>query len=264
VSRASDPRRVRITRRGEVIVWTIHRPHVRNAVDFATFDALVEAIESAAHDKTVRAVVLTGSGATFVSGADLRELRSHTTRDDARRISTQGRRVCDRIARLRVPVIAALPGPAVGGGAEIAVACDMRIAEASAKLAFKQARMAVTTAWGILPKLVEMVGPGAAARLLLAGHEVDAHEALRIGLVDAVCKDGAALETAMEWACDVGKGAPRAVEGLKTLLQAAAATTRPRHRAKERTEFVSGWTSGDHAEAVDAFFERRATKWGGR
>ncbi len=264
-SRATvEPESVRITRDGDVVVWTIDRPKVRNAIDFATFDALLKAIDAAERDRRVRAVVLTGGGATFVSGGDLGELRLHTTRASAVRLSERGRRVCDGISRLQVPVLAALPGPAIGGGAEIAVACDMRIAEGRAKLSFKHARMGVTTAWGILPRLVEMVGPGTAARLLLAGHDVDAHEALRMGLVDAVCEDGASLPTAMAWAHDIARGSPKAVAALKTLLRAAGGSSRQRQRAHERSEFVTAWTSHDHEEAVDAFFEGRATKWGAR
>jgi enoyl-CoA hydratase len=261
-SSQADSERVQIARRGEVVVWTIHRPEVRNAIDFATFDALLEAIDAAQSDRRVRAVVLTGSGTTFVSGGDLRELRSQATRAGARRISEQGRRVCDGIARLRVPVIAALPGPAVGGGAELATACDLRVAEARASLSFKHARMGVTTAWGVLPRLVEMIGSGAAARLLLAGQDVSAREALQIGLVDKVCEDGGSLATAMTWARDVVRGSPGAVGALKTLLRAAGGTPYSRQRAQERAAFVDAWTGRDHGEAVEAFFEGRATKWG--
>ena len=264
-SRATvDGERVQIARDGDVLVWAIDRPKVRNAIDFATFDALLAAIDAAGRDRGVRAVVLTGAGTTFISGGDLRELRTQTTRASAGRIAEQGRRVCDGIARLPVPVIAALPGPAVGGGAEIAVACDMRIAEVRARLSFKHARMAVTTAWGVLPRLLDLVGPGAAARLLLAGQDVDAREALRIGLVEAVCEDGACLATAMAWARDVSGGAPGAVASLKGLLRTAGGMPRQRQRARERSEFVAAWTSADHADAVDAFFEGRATKWGAR
>jgi enoyl-CoA hydratase/carnithine racemase len=263
-SSQADSERVQIARRGEVVVWTIHRPEVRNAIDFATFGALLEAIDAAQRDRRVRAIVLTGSGTTFVSGGDLRELRSHATRAGARRILEQGRRVCDGIARIRVPVIAALPGPAVGGGAELATACDMRVAEARASLSFKHARMGVTTAWGILPRLVAMTGSGAAARLLLAGQGVTAREALQIGLVDVVCEDGACLATALAWARDVAKGSPGAVAALKTLLRGAGGTPRSRLRAQERTAFADAWTGRDHGEAVEAFFEGRAPKWGAR
>jgi enoyl-CoA hydratase len=255
------PARLKIERDGNIALWTIDRPEVRNAFDIATFDALIAALAEARRDRPLRAIVLTGAGSAFVSGGDLRELRAATTRADAARLADQGRRVCDGIAGLRVPVIAALPGPAVGGGAELATACDLRVADPRARLSFKQARMAVTTAWGLLPKLVAMVGHGAASRLLLAGSEVDAPEALRIGLVDAVCEEGGSVAAAMALGREVAKGAPGAVAGLKELLRQTVAAT-PRHRARERALFVANWTNGDHEEAVEAFFGGRPPTWG--
>jgi enoyl-CoA hydratase len=261
-SSSSARERVRIERDGDVAVWTIDRPEVRNAFDFPTFDALSAAIERASRDRGLRAVVLTGAGATFISGGDLRDLRTANTRADGRRVADRGRRVCDGLASLRVPVIAALPGPAIGGGAEIALACDLRVADPRAKLSFKHARMGVTTAWGVLPKLVAMVGPGVAARLLLAGHDVDAHEALRVGLVEAVCEEGAALATALAWARDTSKGAPGAVGALKRMLREAVEAPHGRRRASERAQFVDAWAARDHEEAVEAFFGGRPPVWG--
>jgi enoyl-CoA hydratase len=254
--------RLRVERHGDVTLWTITRPEVRNAFDFLTFDAIFAAIDEARRDPHLRAVVLTGAGSTFVSGGDLRELRAATTRADAGRIADHGRRMCHGIARLPVPVIAALPGPAVGGGAELAVACDLRVADPSALLSFKHARMALTTAWGILPKLVSMVGHGTAARLLLAGHDLDATAALRVGLVDAVCDHGTAVATAMTWAREVAKGAPRAIASLKALLRDTVEATPVRQRAHERSLFLAEWTGADHHEAVEAFFDGRPPRWG--
>jgi enoyl-CoA hydratase/carnithine racemase len=248
-----------VERRDRVAVWTLARPEAKNAIDSATFAALVRALDEAGSDTALRAIVLTGDGDTFASGGDLRELRTATTADDAARLSEAGRRVCDAIAALPVPVIAALPGPAIGGGAELAVACDLRVSDARATVSFKHARMGVTTAWGILPKLVQMVGPAAASRLLLAGHTLGSDEALRVGLVDAVVPDGSCVERAVAWGQDVAKGAPGAVASLKGLLQAAVAAGGIRDLERER--FVAAWTSDDHVDAVEAFFGRRPPRW---
>ena len=248
---------------GEVAVWTVSRPEAKNALDAATFAALGRALAHAEGDATLRAVVLTGAGDTFVSGGDLRELRAATTAEQAARLAEAGRQVCDAIARLRVPVLAALPGAAIGGGAELATACDVRVADARATMCFKHARMAVTTAWGILPKLVGMVGHGAASRLLLAAEEVDAREALRLGLVDAVTDDGGCVERAVAWGVEMVKAAPLASAALKALLREAidpAAGV----LASERERFIATWTSADHADAVEAFFEGRPPRWTGR
>jgi enoyl-CoA hydratase len=234
---------------GEVAVWTVSRPEAKNALDAATFAALGRALAHAEGDATLRAVVLTGAGDTFVSGGDLRELRAATTAEQAARLAEAGRQVCDAIARLRVPVLA--------------TACDVRVADARATMCFKHARMAVTTAWGILPKLVGMVGHGAASRLLLAAEEVDAREALRLGLVDAVTDDGGCVERAVAWGVEMVKAAPLASAALKALLREAidpAAGV----LASERERFIATWTSADHADAVEAFFEGRPPRWTGR
>ena len=248
---------------GEVAVWTLSRPEAKNALDSATFTALARVLAEAGADATLRAIVLTGAGDTFVSGGDLRELRTATTAEQAARLADAGRQVCEAIARLPVPVIAALPGAAIGGGAELATACDLRIADVRATLCFKHARMAVTTAWGILPKLVGMVGHGAASRLLLAALEVDAREALHLGLIDAVTEDGGCVELAVAWGLEVAKAAPLATAALKALLGEAIDAS-PGVGASERARFIANWTSADHADAVEAFFERRAPRWTGR
>jgi enoyl-CoA hydratase len=258
-----SPAPMRVERADDIAIWTLARPEVKNALNDATFAALEHTIAAAASDGALRAVVLTGEGDTFVSGGDLRELQASTSRTQASDLAAAGRRVCDGIARLQVPVIAALPGPAIGGGAELAVACDMRVADPRAVLSFKHARMAVTTAWGVLPKLVEMVGHGAAARLLLAGHEVRALEAQRLGLVDAVSKRGACVPMAIAWARDVARGAPLAVTELKMLLFEALGA-KDNHLVREHDAFAATWASLDHGEAVEAFFARRAPKWRGR
>jgi enoyl-CoA hydratase len=249
-----------IERQGEVAVWTVARPEAKNALDSSTFVALGRAVQAAAGDPGLRAVVLTGEGDTFASGGDLRELRTRTTSEDAAQLADVGRHICDAIARLPVPVIAALPGPAIGGGAELAMACDLRVADARASMCFKHGRMAVTTAWGILPKLVATVGHGTASRLLLAGHEVDAHECYRLRLVDDVTEAGGAVLRALAWALDVAQGAPGAVASLKSLLTSSLDNDL---RARERERFITMWTSADHREAVEAFFASRAPTWTG-
>lgn len=251
---------VEIERQGEVSIWTLARPEAKNALDSSTFVALGRALQAAAADPGLRAVVLTGEGDTFASGGDLRELRTRTSSEHAAQLADMGRHICDAIARLPVPVLAALNGPAIGGGAELAMACDLRIADARASLCFKHARMAVTTAWGVLPKLVATVGHGTASRLLLAGHVVDAHEAYRLRLVDDVTEASGAVLRAMAWGLDVAQGAPRAVAELKALLADHGAADL---RTRERERFITMWTSADHREAVEAFFASRAPRWTG-
>ncbi len=254
---------LRVEREGPIVLWTIDRPEAKNALDHATLEELASAVDDAARDPTVRAAVLTGAGHSFVSGGDLRELRGKNTREDAERFSELGFALSRAMTELPFPIVAALPGVAIGGGAELALACDLRIADARAKIAFKQVRMGVTTAWGTVPRLVAAVGAGVAARLLYTAHEIGAAEAKLIGLVDEVTENGLARTTALRWASDIAQGSPRAIADMKRIVREASATA-PDVRALELQLFADTWSGADHHEAVEAYFERRPPVWGNR
>lgn len=249
---------LRVELHGGVVVWTVDRPHAKNALDHATLAALNDAVREAAADRDVRAAIVTGAGGAFVSGGDLRELRGRSTPEDAERLSDAGFALTTSIAEAPFPVIAAVSGPAIGGGAELALACDMRVADAQARIAFKHVRMGVTTSWGSAPRLIALVGPAVAARLLFTAREIDAAEAKRLGLVDEVSED--ARSTAIAWAAEISEGSPAAVAAMKGLVREALATARDVRRA-ERAAFVATWSGPDHDEAVEAYFERRAPRW---
>ena len=255
---AGEP--LRIERDGDVAIWTLVRPDAKNALDRETFSAMERALVAAASDRTLRAVVLTGEGDTFCSGGDLRDFHGTSTRDHAEHLADAGRHLCDGLAGLHVPVIAALPGPAIGGGAEMAMACDLRVADARSTICFKHARMGVTTAWGVMPKLIATVGHATASRLLLTGQTLVASEAMQLGLVDAVSENSASVATALAWGHDVEKGSPNAIAELKALLSSCLAGING-GRTLERQRFVETWSSADHREAVAAFFEGREPRW---
>ena len=145
------------------------------------------------------------------------------------------------------------------------MACDLRIADPRASLCFKHVRMAVTTAWGIVPRLVGAVGQAAAARLLFTAQVVKAAEALRLGLVSAVSSPGGSVDLAETWAAEIALGGPEAVAGMKAILAAASGLDPAGVSATECDRFVKTWTSADHAEAVERFFQgRRADARGGK
>jgi len=248
---------LRIERDGAFAVWTISRPEAKNALNLETLGYLAQAGEEAKRDPKLRAVILTGEGDAFVSGGDLRELRDKNSVQDAEEFLEAGSRVCRALEELEVPVIAALPGPAIGGGAELAVACDLRIADMKAKISFKQVRMGVTTGWGTIPRLVSLVGHAAAARLLFTAHEIGAASAMAMGLVDAVADSNGCVPAALAWAYDIAQGSPRAVAEVKTLLR----ESRQGLPSRERERFIQTWTDADHAEAMAAYFSRRPPAW---
>jgi enoyl-CoA hydratase len=254
------PDGLRVEREGAVSILTVARPETRNALSFAVMGALTAALHEATRDRRLRALVITGEGKAFVSGGDLRELRVAGTSADAERLCAAGRGVCEAIERLDVPVIAAINGAAIGGGVELAVACDLRIADERAKLCFKHVRMGLVTSWGTFPRLLQLVGASTAARLLFTAHDVRATEARSLGLVDQVTESGASVATALAWAEDIAQGSPSAVANMKGLFRDSRAAN-VELAAREQARFVASWTSDDHRDAVEAFFESRAPKW---
>ncbi len=168
-------------------VLTIDRPHARNAISLDTMAGLEKALDILDASADARALVITGAGdKAFVSGGDLKELAAIKTTEDASAMAWRMRTICDRLADFPAPVIAALNGHAFGGGAEVAVAADIRIAADDIKIAFNQVSLAIMPAWGGAERLAALVGPGKALLLAGTGTAVSASEAERIGLVDRV------------------------------------------------------------------------------
>ena len=165
-------------------VVTIDRPHARNAIALATMDELEKAIDGAAG---ARALVITGAGdRAFVSGGDLKELSAIRTVEAASAMAWRMRGICDQLANFPAPVIAAVNGHAFGGGAEVAVAADIRVAADDITIGFNQVNLAIMPAWGGAERLATLVGRGRALLLAGTGTVLDAAEAERVGLLDVV------------------------------------------------------------------------------
>ncbi|MDT5257598.1 MAG: enoyl-CoA hydratase [Mycobacterium sp.] len=165
-------------------VLTIDRPHARNAIALDTMRQLEKALDAAAG---ARVLVIRGAGdRAFVSGGDLKELSALRTEEDASAMAKRMRSICDQLAAFPAPVIAALNGHAFGGGAEVAVAADIRVAADDIKIGFNQVDLEIMPAWGGAERLAALVGKGRALLLAGSGRTLDAVEAERIGLVDLV------------------------------------------------------------------------------
>jgi enoyl-CoA hydratase/carnithine racemase len=165
-------------------VLTIDRPHARNAIALDTMEQLEKALDAAAG---ARALVIKGAGdRAFVSGGDLKELSTLRTEEDASAMAKRMRSICDQLASFPAPVIAALNGHAFGGGAEVAVAADIRVAADDIKIGFNQVELEIMPAWGGAERLAALVGKGRALLLAGTGTTLSAVEAERIGLVDLV------------------------------------------------------------------------------
>ena len=231
---------VELERDGDVAVITIDRPHARNAIGPATMDQLDKAIDAAAG---ALALVVKGAGdRAFVSGGDLKELAAIRTEDEAVAMALRMRGVCDRLASFPAPVIAALNGHALGGGAEVAVAADIRVAADDIRIGFTQVKLAIMPAWGGAERLAALVGKGRALLLAGSGTVLGAAEAERVGLVDRVVPR-ACFET--EWrslARSLANGPAREIKRL------AAGGVAPDEAARA---FARLWVADAHWAAAE-------------
>ena len=228
-----------------VTVLTVDRPHVRNAISPATMDALDRALDAAAD---ARVLVIRGSGdRVFISGGDLKQLAKIRTHEGAVAMAVRMRRLCDRIATFPAPVIAALNGHALGGGAEVAVAADIRVAADDIRIGFTQATLAIMPAWGGAERLAALVGRSQALLLTTTGERVDAAEARRIGLVDRVYPRVSFEES---WRSLAGRVAASPGRPIKSVIAQAVPHHHPTHELSAATAFATLWTSDAHWAAV--------------
>lgn len=238
-----------------VATLTVDRPQVRNGLDWAAMRAFAEAIERAAKTRDLRALIVTGAGQTFVSGGDLKALAPYTKRSDGLRLAVIMGKALEKLRGLHCPTIAAINGPARGGGAEIAVACDQRVMAEGADIGFVHARLGITTAWGGARYLLQLVGYPMALELMATGRVLKAGEAREIGLVDHVVKAGEALQAAGEIAAQMAQHPAEAVRAAKRLLRYAVASPLVAKHA-ERRLFSNLWDSEYRRQAVARFLNR--------
>lgn len=250
--------------RGPLRVVTVSRPDVRNAMGKQTWDELDKALSLVEAAPDCRALVLTAAGSDFIAGGDLKELQHVTTQPQTEAFANWAKAVLNRLSDLPVPVIAAVEGHAIGGGCEIALACDMRIAGEGARFSFWEIKNAVTTGWGGGRRLLGLTGPAIALELLLTGDTIGSDRAREIGLVNHVVPDGQALATALALGERIAAQPPLAVRAFKSLLRGLEGRSRAEADALETEHAVRTWLSVDHTEAVRSFLERRPPAWQGR
>jgi enoyl-CoA hydratase/carnithine racemase len=250
---------IRFEQLGEVGVATIDRQERRNALNGELCDELRGHLES---NSTLRAFVITGAGSAFCAGADLvtRFAAEGDAQTDTFRPAFEV--VLDAMTDYPAPVIAAINGPAIGAGMQLAVACDLRVAADSARLAIPGGRLGIHLSARNIWRLVQLVGQGAARDFLLAGRTVDANEALRIGLVQYIADD--ALVAALALAADIADYAPLTVQGHKRSLNLVAAELSDAARAEIAALEAQAFASEDLREGMAAFAEKRMPAFKGR
>lgn len=253
-------------RHGTALVLRLNRPRAGNAISREVALALGDHLRTCAADKSLRTLLITGAGTRyFCTGGDVRAYARLASAEELERVFNLMRDVCDAMETLPCPVIAAINGYAVGGGAELTLACDLRIAEASAQIGFPQSRLGIMPGWDGTERLVRTIGRASAAKLLFSGKRVSATEARELHLVDEVVPDGQALGRALGLAATFAEVAPLSLGAIKTALrEAGTAQAAEKVRARARQAFARLWFTEDHKEAERAFEEKRAPVFNGR
>jgi enoyl-CoA hydratase len=247
-----------------IAVITLNRPQVLNALNDFMLHELAAAVEDAAADESIRAVLLKGAGPkAFAAGADINELAALDA-ESGRAYAAGGQALLRRIETLGKPVIACIHGFALGGGCELAMACTLRLASEAARFGQPEVKLGVIAGFGGTQRLPRLVGRGAALKLLLTGAIISASEALRIGLVDEVVP-AAELETrATALAMEIAVHAPIAVERTLLAVDAGLDLSLDDGLAQEARHFGQCCGTGDKAEGTTAFLAKRAPVWTGK
>jgi len=243
-----------------IALITIDRPDVRNAIGSATVDGLHAALDQALESDGAVVVVRGGGDRAFVSGGDLKELSALRTHEDAVGMASRVRRMLDRVAALPVPVIAALNGHALGGGAEVAIAADIRIAADDIKIGFNQVSLGIMPAWGGAERLAQVVGRGRALLAITTGEVYEAKAAQALGLVDLVVPRASFDD---EWRALAGRmaaTAPGTTRAVKAVIAAAAPSIHPELEAGATDVFARLWMGDAHWAAVDALEQKRGRR----
>ncbi len=245
-----------------VATVTIDRPDARNALN-AQVRSELKSVLDAVEASDVRVVVLTGSddAKAFVAGADVTELRERDLVEQ--REASKRPRVYEYVDDLRQPVIARLNGHALGGGCELAQACDVRVAHERAKLGQPEINLGIMPGGGATQRLPRLVGEGQAMRLILSGEIIDADEAHDIGLVDEVCADEEFDDRVYDLAASMADKSPLALEYAKKAVEAGSRMDLEDGIEYEAELFAGLFASADKNEGIDAFLEDREPEWRG-
>ena len=248
---------------GRIATISINRPDKRNALSSVVRREIIEALDALRTNNDVRVVIFTGVGdKAFIAGADIGEFAQRTALEQ--RESMQGRRVFDEIAACPKPTIAMINGFALGGGCELAMACDIRVAARSAKFGQPEIKLGIIPGGGGTQRLPRLVGTGRALRLILTGDIIDADEAHRIGLVDVLVDDGELKAHTTQLAQTIANHSPVALRLAKAAVNAAYEAPLSAGLALERELFITAFGSDDKREGMSAFLEKRAAEFTGR
>jgi enoyl-CoA hydratase len=254
---------VEAERQGSMVTISIDRPAARNAIALSTMGALRETLDRVTAEE-ISVLILRGAGdRAFVSGGDLKELATLRTTEEASAMAVQMRQLLDRVANLPMPTIAAINGHALGGGAEVAVACDLRVAVDDATMAFNQAQLAIMPAWGGVERLVQLVGRSTAMEMLLSRSRLTAEEAHRVGLVNRVVPRRDFEQDVEDFASAIAEIPAPVAKAIKATVNEACPNSHPKSEVAAVRAFAELWAADAHWEAVERLQAAKATRANG-
>lgn len=248
-----------------IALVTINRPKVLNAVDFPTIKELGRVFDSLEEDKKVRAVIFTGAGEkAFIAGGDIAAMNALKWPDEAREFVATGHRVISGIERSSKITIAAINGFALGGGTEIALGFDIRIASEKARLGLPEVGVGLIAGWGGTQRLSRLVGKGKAKELIFTGEMIDANEAYRIGLVNKVVPPEELVETCKKMARKILGNSPIAVLQSKKAINEGLQMSLDHGLKYEAEAWLVNYATEDRNEGLSAFLEKRKPVFKGK
>ncbi len=243
---------------------TLNRPEALNAFSKEVIDEVLQALEDSRNDENVRVVVLTGAGEkAFSAGADIKTMKGMNALK-ARELSLMGEKLCSSLENLEKPVIAAINGYALGGGLEVAMACDLRIASENARMGQTEINIGLIPGWGGTQRLTRLVGKTKAKELVFTGKMIDAKTAEQLGILNIVVPADKFKETVRQYAAELAAKAPVALRVAKALINKGTDISLDSALALEREGFSVVASTEDLQEGVAAFTEKRKPKFKGK
>jgi enoyl-CoA hydratase/carnithine racemase len=254
-----------VEREGELLILALNRPEKRNALSFALLDGLRDALVKAADDASLRAVIVTGTGKHFCSGMDLGVLAEHLASnpngEKIRKVQRDLQNLFCLLEELEKPTIAAIEGACVGGGLELALSCDLRVASSDAKLGLLESKIGMLPDLGGTVRLARLVGPGVAKEWIFTSRQYPAVRALELGLINELVVPGDALIRAKDLARECAANGPLALAWAKRVIDRSLGMSLRDGLELEQDAMSEILPSSELKEGVAAFLEKRAPKF---
>ncbi len=254
---------IRVNIENNIAVLSFNRPEVLNALNTGTVKEMIEAFKDFETDSDVRTIIITGSGKSFVAGADISEMEGKTP-EDARRYSELGHTLMDMIQDINKPVIAAINGYALGGGTEVALSCDIRLASDRAQFGLPETILGIIPGWGATQRASRIIGPALTKELVFTGEIIDAQRAKEMGLINRIIPHDSLMDETLKMAQKICEQSSIALSHVKNVINRGLEKNLKEGCRMEIDTFVSCFHTEDQKEGMKAFIEKRKPVFKGK